>query len=1006
MPLPNRHSPASPAGGPGPGGIPPAKAFLPGQRWLSDSEPELGLGTVLAVNFRDLRMAFPAVGEERVYMHRNAPLRRVRLKVGDRARGRDGEVFVVERVRETDGLLTYFGGGGQLPEGQLLDRMAFSDPDKRLLAAQVDKPDAWRLRYQTLRMREAMMGSRVRGLCGARMQLLPHQIGIAHEVASRPLPRVLLADEVGLGKTIEAGLIFHRLFVTGQISRVLIVTPTQLVHQWLVEMYRRFNHMFTVMDEDLARAEEKGDKTDKSRSPFLQRQTILCETGLFSASPRRVEQAVEAGIDLLIVDEAHHLAWSPEQASAEYLAIEKLAQAAKGVLLLTATPIQLGQAGHFARLRLLDPVRFSDLGAFLEESARYQGLAATVDHLLEAERGDASVASELRRAFPGDAALEDRVREYLAGGEAAKKALVEDLIDRHGTGRLMFRNRRQALGGFPARAVLPEPLPAGPEYEVLAGFLAGKAAAASAPLGENELSKLLAGSPAFTAADLAGFPEDAGEFLRRAWRKDARVAWLVDLLRRLEGEKILLIASHKNVVFALSELLPTLTSAVFSVFHENLTMTTRDRNAAWFADPDGAQILLCSEIGSEGRNFQFAHHLVLFDLPLDPSVLEQRIGRLDRIGQSEDIHLHVPYLAGSAHEVVYRWYAEGLGAFRDPVLGADYVKERQMTEVLATASLAMVDPSGDAWRTSAETLCGHTRALAVELRDTLEKGRDRLLEINSRRSEMANALIAEIHGEDEDDELEGYLEKVFDHFGLEVEDTAMKRGYFVLPGERMTLDSFPGISEQGLALTYDREVAMAREEVAFMSMDHPVMRGVIDLILDGQDGTTGLVGWSDAPRKGIALEAVFVLEATAPATLRVDRFLPPTPLRVLIESNGDNLSEWLPRMDAAALEPAPTGLLEEHHQQFDRLVPKLLEAARIKAGFMESTRKKEAHKEAEKRLMAEARRLKDLQAVNPGITAADVAAAEQHAGAVLMEITRSELRLDSVRLVLLGKMAW
>jgi ATP-dependent helicase HepA len=906
----------------------------------------------------------------------------------------------------------------------LLDRMTFSDPDKRLMAGQVDGPEAWSLRLRSLRLRESMLGSRVRGLCGARLQLLPHQMGIAYEVASRHRPRVLLADEVGLGKTIEAGLIFHRLHVTGQVTRVLIVTPTQLVHQWLVEMYRRFNHMFTVVDEDLCRSEEKG-KPGETENPFLQRQTMLCEAAFFAGSPRRVQQAMDAGIDLLIVDEAHHLAWSETAPSREYVAIEKLASVAKRVLLLTATPIQLGQAGHFARLRLLDPERFSNLADFMAETGRYETLAATLDRLLEAEKPDKQVAEELAQAFADDAALQGRLAEYLAGGAVAKRALIEDLIDRHGTGRLMFRNRRQALGGFPPRVVLPAPLEPSDEHKALVAYLAGRLPPdGERQLSEAELSRLVAGAPAFTVSDLPGFlesrGEDPGEFLRRAWRRDPRIDWLVDLLKRLEGEKILLIASNKNVVFALSELMPTVTTTPFSVFHENLTMTTRDRNAAWFADPAGAQILLCSEIGSEGRNFQFAHHLVLFDLPLDPSVLEQRIGRLDRIGQSADIHLHVPFIKGSAHEALYRWYADGLSAFGDTVLGADYVKEKQIGELLRVGTMALRSeaegssrgatdaavPTEAMTQAAIESLCVATRDLATTLRATLEKGRDRLLEINSRRPETARALIAEIKAEDEDDELESYLEEVFDHFGLDIEETALKRGYFIIPGERMTLDSFPGISEPGLAMTFDRGEAMAREDVAFMSMDHPVMRGAVDLLLEGQEGTTGFVGWGDAPRKGMALEVVFILAATAPGDLHVDRFLPPTAVRVLVDGSGDSISDLLPRLDVADLEPAPTSLLEEHHQQFDSLVPKLLEAAKTQASFIESSRKKEAHKDAERRLMGEAQRLRDLSAVNPSVKPSDVEAAEAHAQAVLREITRAEMRLEGVRLVVMGRMAW
>ena len=95
-----------------------------------------------------------------------------------------------------------------------------------------------------------------------------------------------------------------------------------------------------------------------------------------------------------------------------------------------------------------------------------------------------------------------------------------------------------------------------------------------------------------------------------------------------------------------------------------MSIVERDKAAHYFADEeDGAQILLCSEIGSEGRNFQFAHHLVLFDFVITPDLLEQRIGRLDRIGQTQTVQIHVPYLAKTAQHVLLDWYHEGLNAF-------------------------------------------------------------------------------------------------------------------------------------------------------------------------------------------------------------------------------------------------------------------------------------------------------------------------------------------------------
>jgi ATP-dependent helicase HepA len=989
--------------------------FVPGQRLISDSEPELGLGIILEVGFREMKVSFRAADVVRTYMHRNAPLRRVRLKIGDRARSQAGRMFVVKSVKETAGLITYLGEGESLPEQDLLDQMSFSDPDKRLLAGNIGKPKEFALRYRTHMFRRDMLGSRVRGLVGARMELLEHQISIAHEVASRYHAKVLLADEVGLGKTIEAGLIFHRLHCTGQISRVLIVTPSQLVHQWLVELYRRFNQMFTVMDEDLCRSEEKGDLTV---NPFANRQLMICAVDFLAPSSKRIKQAAEAGVDLLIVDEAHHLTWSPESQSSEYKAVETLTKVSSNVLLLTATPIQLGQAGHFGRLRLLDANRFTDLHQYLAEADQYQALAGTVDRILSSDKPDSEAALDLTKAFPADQALQAKLEEYKAGIPGSRRGLIEDLVDRHGTGRLMFRNRRTALGGFPKRIVHDAPLDNVNEHREWAKAVIGTSAEmnATAFQNEGELSRFVNGPAAYTSGELKGFDGDATDFLKRAWRKDPRLDWLLYLIKVNEGEKILIICSNKAVVFALAEILPTLTTVPFVAFHENMTMGTRDKNAAYFAQEEGARILISSEIGSEGRNFQFSHHLVLFDLPLDPSVLEQRIGRLDRIGQLHDIHIHVPYIKGTAHEVLYRWYDEGMDAFRLPVLGSDYFHAELLGEVMEVCRLAAAaesnpeSPEAMKLQAAIMNLVSNTRLLAIRVRETLEKGRDRLLEINSNRPELARSLIAEIKAEDEDHELEAYLEDVFDHFGVDTQNTEAKRGYFLFPGDHLEVDFFPGLPPAGLAVTYDRTEALAREDLAFLSTDHPMVRGIVDLILGGSEGTVGFVEWTEAPKtgaglaRGFALDAVFILEATAPGHLHLDRFLAPCPIRVLVDQAGEDLTYLLPRMDTSDLNQAPTGILEEHHDQFEKMIPKMMESAVNAASFRQAALKTEAHKEAEKRLGAERDRLRALMGINPSVSQVQVDNAEKLLQEVLKNIAAAELRLDAVRLVIQGKM--
>ena len=148
-----------------------------------------------------------------------------------------------------DGLITYVAGAVEIPEAELADTISFSKPEDRLINGQVDQSEAFQLRHETLQRHSVARKSLVAGFAGGRIDLIPHQLYIASEVANRYLPRVLLADEVGLGKTIEACLILHRLHLTaGRI--VYDPLPESLVHQWFVELLRRFNLWFTLFDAE------------------------------------------------------------------------------------------------------------------------------------------------------------------------------------------------------------------------------------------------------------------------------------------------------------------------------------------------------------------------------------------------------------------------------------------------------------------------------------------------------------------------------------------------------------------------------------------------------------------------------------------------------------------------------------------------------------------------------------------------------------------------------------
>ncbi|MGI9227180.1 MAG: RNA polymerase-associated protein RapA, partial [Gammaproteobacteria bacterium] len=444
--------------------------YIPGQRWVSNTESELGLGIVMETANRRVTVSFPAVGQRRTYAMDNAPLSRVHYEVGEKIISADGINFIVSEVQDQGGYLIYKGTDHEgkeinLEEIDLESFVQFSRPQDRLFAGQIDKISSFQLRVETLFHMRRQQKSSCYGLLGPRVQLLPHQLYIADKVARRHAPRVLLADEVGLGKTIEAGMILHKQLITGSANRVLIVVPDSLVHQWFVEMSRRFNVQFTILDEERCIALEAGEHGN----PFDSAQYILCALTWITDNENRQNQAHEALWDILIVDEAHHLNWTPNEVSPAYACIESLAKKVPSLLLLTATPEQLGIEGHFARLRLLDPDRYYDLQKFRQEEESYQVINTLVQKLLAVDAednllNDNEFLNELESYLGIDVVNKFKISLKNSHAKQSIDEVIQNILDRHGTGRVLFRNTRDAVEGFPQRKLHTYPLKAPKQY--------------------------------------------------------------------------------------------------------------------------------------------------------------------------------------------------------------------------------------------------------------------------------------------------------------------------------------------------------------------------------------------------------------------------------------------------------------------------------------------------------------------------------------------------------------
>ncbi len=501
---------------------------------------------------------------------------------------------------------------------------------------------------------------------GRDLEPLPHQLAVLDRALAMDPVRLLLADEVGLGKTIEAGLIFSELKARGRAERVLVVAPKGVQLQWVAEMRQRFGEEFALVGPG-------GVPVDVGIDPWRAFDRVVCSLdavkplrGRVGWSPEQVEAhnrqrfraIVEAGWDLVVFDEAHHVAGSTEDVARHQLARE-LAARTPHVLLLSATP-HSGKSEAFVRLLgLLDPGFLAGRPIVAEE----------VGPLVVRTEKRHAVDADGRPLFqPRTTSLE--IVPY--GDRTLERKLYEAVTDyvRHGYDRAQ-RERRPALGFL---VLLMQRLVSSSTAAILAALERRAAALAQAGAqlrlfaeraeewgeltGEEQLQAL---SEARGAA--WGDEQAEVEILLDLARKaaaagvDAKARFLLDLLRRIQREER--DPSVKVVIF--TEFVPT-QEMLLELFSEvginataiNGSMSMEERALAQEAFATDAQVLVSTDAGGEGINLQYAHVVVNYDLPWNPMRIEQRIGRVDRIGQRRPVRAFNLVLENSIDQHVVR----------------------------------------------------------------------------------------------------------------------------------------------------------------------------------------------------------------------------------------------------------------------------------------------------------------------------------------------------------------
>jgi len=495
---------------------------------------------------------------------------------------------------------------------------------------------------------------------------LPHQIHALSRAISGDRVRYLLADEVGLGKTIEAGLVMRELKLRGLVRRTLVVAPKSLAMQWVAEMETHFNESFSLVNpgdlDALERLERSGQyisgEPDHSSdyNPWLRfpqaivtldavkpltRRRGWSKEKIQAYNRNRHERLVQGQWDLIVVDESHRMGGSTDQV-ARYKLGQGLAEAAPYLLLLSATPHQ-GKSDAFQRLMsLLDPMAFPDLESvtrdrvsdFVIRTEKRKAVTAEGKPLFR-PRTTQTLSVDLERN-PAQVALYEAVTDYVKKGynRAVKDrkphiGFLMVLLQRIVTSsshaiRCTLERRLQVLENLRESqpSINDEELE---DFTDLDGQMQLDLLVEVDELGRtSEMAEVNA------LLDLARTAEIAGP--------DIKTEALMNLIFQLQGEE----NDDQLKLLIFTEFVPT--QAMLRTFLEergipcailNGSMSMDERRIAQRDFRDNARVLIATDAGGEGLNLQFCHVVVNYDLPWNPMRIEQRIGRVDRIGQSK-----------------------------------------------------------------------------------------------------------------------------------------------------------------------------------------------------------------------------------------------------------------------------------------------------------------------------------------------------------------------------------
>lgn len=822
-------------------------------------------------------------------------LRRYRLRTTDEVSWGDQMVTIARVINPTDSDFYRYEFEDELGETQVANESELEigegsmAPDPGTMLGQLDLAP-WDLVRARVDLLDAYFKATARslgllGYLGARMLPIPHQINAARYAIQFARMRFLLADEVGLGKTVEAGLIVATLRKYFSDWQTAVFVPESLTAQWAFEMYGKFGKLIYALTEDDFDEDEDG--------------IILPHERIEGFAAAHQPQ-------IIVVDEAHRVLRNPAMVAA----LTKLSRNAHAVLLLTATPVSDDVANLLSLLHILDPDGFASLKS-PDQLRDLQGRSGKVEAVLQAVRAaepdhaeimeawratglrDAEIEAHLEEAgddalgrhelhrmaalitdryYPGarilryrrkflaqDNALPFRVVDTLpyrtSPEEAAGIALAEEWFDLLKEADLASNAGAQQVAGALFQAVFSSPLAFADWLSMREGdveederptadpvLLARRAFEALEPL-EGEEAWLERAQELSTKWQRATRSMDAqGRALARTPRYAALLAFLKEALEDDPDAHILVFTAFEANVHPLYLLLRKALDGVAEVYEMcgRHPRVEREKNAFEFQEFPSGSVLISDELGGEGRNFQFCSHVIHFDLPPAPWTVEQRIGRCDRVGRDEeqDVDSQVIVAEGRLDEAVFQFLTDGVGVFNDsiaPIEGElDRIVHQMMVRLIEEGSegvLEMIEDVGE------------------QLEEARERENADLLVRSAVGVQEARRIASELRDDDELQHLRDAVVRYARLFDSMVDEQTGKR-VAITVGEFHSLSAMPGISAEMIGY-FDRKEAVRHERLDFFSPGHPLVRGIASMsMVDSPDRT------SVVRRKGLKKAAI------------------------------------------------------------------------------------------------------------------------------------------------------